>query len=91
MSLVKSGDPIISILERIGDGAGAVFGADTGYEELLQDTIVAAKFEVPGKYRGYIGVIGPNRMPYEQIMPGTVYTAKKLSEVMAEAQKNMEE
>ncbi len=33
LSLVKSRDPFISILEDIGDGAGAVFGADTGYEE----------------------------------------------------------
>lgn len=91
ISLVHSGDPIISILEGIGDGAGAVFGADTEYEELCQDTIVAAKFSVTDKYKGYIGIIGPNRMSYDKIMPVTLYTAERLSEIMTEAQKDMED
>jgi len=91
MSLVKRGDPIISILERIGEGIGTVFGTDTGYEELFGDSIVAAKFSVPDKYTGYIGIIGLNRMSYDQIMPVTLYTAKRLSEVMTKAQKDMED
>lgn len=91
MALIKSGDPIVSILEDIGDGAQAVFGTDTAYKELRRDTIVAAKFSVTDKYKGYIGIIGPNRMSYEQIMPCTLYIAKRLSEIMTEAQKDMED
>lgn len=91
MSLINSGDPMISILEGIEDGAGAVFGAHTGYEELSQNTIVAAKFKVADKYKGYIGIIGPNRMSYEQIMPCTLYIAERLGEIMTEAQKDMED
>lgn len=89
--LIKSGDPIISILEEIKDGAGVVFGADTGYEELRQDTIVAAKFNVTDKFKGYIGIIGPKRMSYDKIMPCALYIAEKLSSVMTRAQKEMED
>lgn len=91
MSLIKSRDPFVAMLEKIGDGAGAVFGKDTGYRELWQDSIIAAKFSGADKYKGYVGVIGPTRMSYEQIMPATRYTAKKLTTIMTEAQKDMED
>ena len=91
LSLIKQRDPIISILENVGDGVGAVFGTDTVYSELNFGTFIAAKFKSADKYQGYIGVIGPNRMSYEQIMPGIEYIAERLTEIMTEAQKDMED
>ncbi len=91
LSLIKQRDPIISILQNVRDGVGVVFGKDTAYNELDFGTFIAAKFESADKYMGYIGVIGPNRMSYEQIMPVTQYTAKRLTEIMTEAQKDMED
>lgn len=91
LSLIKSRDPFISILEDIGDGAGAIFGADTEYEELLRDTIIAAKFSTADNYKGYVGVIGPTRMSYDRIMPTVKYTARRLGEIMTEAQRDMED
>ncbi len=91
LSLIKQRDPIISILENVGDGAHAVFGTDTVYSELNFGTFIAAKFTSADKYQGYIGVIGPNRMSYEQIMPGIEYIAERLTEIMTEAQKDMED
>lgn len=91
MSLIKRRDPIISILENIEDNVGAVFGADTEYNELQKDTIIAAKFSGGDKYKGYIGIIGPNRISYDKIMPGIEYTAQKLTKLITEAQKDMED
>lgn len=91
LSLIKRRDPIISILENIGDSVSAVFGADTKYNELNSDTVIAAKFSGGDKYKGYVGVIGPNRMSYDQIMPGIEYTAQKLTRLITEAQKDMED
>jgi len=91
ISLIKQGDPIISLLEGIDNNVGAVFGADTGYSELEKGTIIAAKFSITDKYKGYIAVIGPNRMSYDRVMPAAEYTAKKLTEIMTEAQKDMED
>ncbi len=91
INLIKQGDPIISLLEGIENNVGAVFGADTGYSELEKGTIIAAKFSLADKYKGYIAVIGPNRMSYEKIIPATEYIAKRLTEIMTEAQKDMED
>lgn len=90
-ALINRRDPIISILESIGDSVGAVFGADTSYNELKSETVIAAKFSGSDKYKGYVGVIGPNRMSYEHIMPCIHYIAKRMTEIMTEAQKDMED
>ena len=91
MALINRRDPMISILEGIDDNIGTVFGTDTNYSELNFGTVIAAKFSSSDKYRGYIGIIGPNRMSYEQIMPVIQYTAQRLTKIMTEAQKDMED
>ncbi len=91
ISLINRRDPIISILEGIGDSVGAVFGADTGYPELNGEALIAAKFSGTDKYKGYLGIIGPNRMSYEHIMPDIEYIAARLTEIITEAQKDMED
>ena len=91
MRLINRRDPIISILNSIDSDSGAVFGVDTAHSELAGDVILAAKFKVTDKFGGYIGIIGPNRLSYEKIIPCIEYTAQKLSETMTEAQKDMED
>ncbi len=88
ISLIEQRDPIISLFERVGNGV--VFGKDTGYSELQSDTLIAASF-TSEKYKGYIALIGPNRLSYEQLIPTIEYTAEKLSEVISAAQKDMED
>lgn len=90
-ALIRRRDPIISILDRIGDSVGAVFGAETAYSELQGEAVIAAKFTGSDKYKGYVGVIGPNRMSYEHIMPCIEYSAKRMTKIMTEAQKDMED
>lgn len=91
ISLINRRDPIISMLQQIGDGAGVVFGRDTSYSELFGDTVIAAKFSGADKYTGYVGVIGPTRLSYEKILPTIEYTAKELTKIMNTAQKDMED
>lgn len=88
ISLIERRDPIISLFERVGEGV--VFGKDTGYSELQTDTLIAAKFG-GDKYKGYLAVIGPNRISYEQVIPSIEYIAAKLTETIIKAHKDMED
>jgi len=88
ISLIESRDPIISLFERVGDGV--VFGEDTGFSELGTDTLIAARFGNE-KYKGYLALIGPNRLSYERLIPTIEYTAEKLTTVLTAAQKDMED
>lgn len=91
ISLVKLREPMLSLLDGIDGRVGVIFGNDTGFTELNSDAIIAAKYGGGGKYKGAVGVIGPNRMSYDQIIPSVEYTALKLTELITEAQKDMEE
>lgn len=89
-SLVKLHDPILSVMDRVEGDVGVVFGSDTDFRELNAYAVVAARYG-GGKYKGTVGLIGPNRISYERIIPSVEYIAVRLSELMTEAEKDMEE
>lgn len=91
ISLVKLQEPIISMLSGIEENVGVIFGNETGIRELDTDTVIAAKYSVNDKFKGAIGVIGPNRISYDQIIPSVEYISLRLSDIMAKAGKDMEE
>ncbi len=89
ISLVERRDPIISMFEEIG--SGVIFGSESGYSELSNDTLIAASFDSGNKYHGYIALLGPKRMSYEQVIPSIEYIAEKIGDLILEAQKDMED
>lgn len=91
ISLVKLQEPIVSMLKGISGDIGVIFGSETGIRELNTDTVIVAKYSGKDKYKGAIGVIGPNRISYDQIIPSVEYLSLRLSEIMTEAGKDMEE
>ena len=91
MSLIKNKDPMLSILSSINEDVSVVFGGDTGYIELNRRTLIAAKFKGGDKYKGYIGILGSNRMNYDKIIPIIEYMAPVLSEIMTQVQQDLEE
>lgn len=91
ISVFDYGDAVIPILQSTSKNVDVIFGEDTNYSELYSNIIVTAKFKGAEKYNGHIGVIGSNRISYEQIMPIIEYTAQKLTTIMTEAQKDMED
>ena len=90
ISLIKRRDPIISLMNSIPEGVGVVFGSDTKLEELSSGTIVAAKFG-ENSYRGTLAVIGPHRISYEEVIPSIEYAASRLTTLMSDALKDMED
>lgn len=91
MSLISLREPLIKLTERFNGNVGTVFGRDSGFRELENNTIIAARYYGSDRFKGTLGVIGPNRMSYGQIIPGVEYIALRLTEIMTEAQKDMED
>ena len=91
LSLVALHEPMLTLTERFDGNVGTVFGRDSGFRELENNTIIAAKYYGSDRFKGTLSVIGPNRMSYGQIIPSVEYTALRLTEIMTEAQKDMED
>lgn len=90
-NLINLKEPILSVVDGIKGDTGVVFGGETGFRELWEYTVIAAKYSCSNKYSGAIGLIGPNRISYDRIIPVVEYTASMLSDIMTEAAKDMEE
>lgn len=91
LSLVALREPMLTLTERFDGNVGTVFGRDSGFRELENNTIIAAKYYGSDRFKGTLSVIGPNRMSYGQIIPSVEYTALRLTEIMTGAQKDMED
>ena len=61
-----------------GQGVQIFLGAESGYQFLGDFSLVTAPYEVDGQVLGVLGVIGPQRMPYQRVVSVVDVTARLL-------------
>jgi heat-inducible transcriptional repressor len=60
------------------NGVQIFIGGESGYSALEECSVVAAPYQVDGQIVGMLGVIGPTRMSYQQVIPIVDVTARLL-------------
>ena len=64
------------------DGVQIFIGSESGYAPLEECSLITAPYREEGREEGriigYLGIIGPTRMPYDQIIPRVDMTARRL-------------
>ena len=60
-------------------GVKIFIGSESGYEVLADCSVVTAPYSVDGRIVGTLGVVGPTRMAYEQVISIVDITARLLS------------
>jgi heat-inducible transcriptional repressor len=72
---------IFHLLERcaLAEGVQIFIGNESGYDALGSCSVVTAPYEINGKLLGVLGVVGPKRMSYAQVIPVVDVTSKLLS------------
>ena len=71
---------LYSLLERClsGQGVQIFIGRESGYAPLGDCSLVTAPYEVDGAVVGMLGVVGPKRMAYGEIIPAVDVTSRLL-------------
>jgi heat-inducible transcriptional repressor len=64
------------------EGVEIFIGSESGYSVLSDCSVVGAPYRVNGDVVGVLGVIGPTRIAYEQVIPVVDITAKLLSSAL---------
>jgi len=64
------------------EGVEIFIGSESGYSVLSDCSLVGAPYQINGEIVGVLGVIGPTRIAYEQIIPVVDVTAKLLSSAL---------
>jgi heat-inducible transcriptional repressor len=81
----KSG--ILHLLDRClnSDGIQLFIGDESGYRLLDEVSVITSSYEVKGKLAGVLGVVGPTRMAYQEVIPVVDVAARVLSAAMKHA------
>ncbi len=90
-SIISSKDTITDLVSKSDKPLGIIFGDDTEYSALKPSSIVLARYGAGGKDIGCLGVIGPNRMSYEKILPCVQYAAERINTLLNSTLQDMEE
>lgn len=90
--LIQEKDTILSLISNMNESVEIMFS-----DEYSPDTdsepccMVVAKFCTGKQELGRIGVLGPSRMAYEQLIPSIEYFAHRLGLLMTKATRDMED
>ena len=64
-------------------GVQIFIGGESGLAPLDACSVITAPYEVDGQVVGAVGVIGPTRMAYDQVIPIVDVTARLLSNALS--------
>ena len=73
------------------DNINILYGDLIGNTALKPSNLIVAKFKLGNNDIGRLGIIGPTRMKYEEILPGIEYFAGQLGKVMSQAINDLDE
>lgn len=75
---------ILSLFDKCIQARGLqiFIGQESGYPDFANCSVIAAPYQIDGEAVGVLGVVGPTRMAYEQVIPIVDITAKILSSTL---------
>ena len=75
---------LLHILRRTGDGLSIILGNETGEDALNSSGMIVTHYSIGDRDVGAIGILGPDRMDYEHIIPSVLYFKDKLGGLLTE-------
>ena len=65
------------------EGVNIFIGEESGYKTFKECSVIAAPYEVDSERVGVLGVIGPTRMNYDEVISVVDVTAKLLGSALS--------
>ncbi len=59
-----------------------LIGEETGIKDLEQTAVAFSNIRLHGNDYGYLGVIGPNRMRYQRVLPSLRYVSESIEDIV---------
>jgi len=81
----KTKQVLFDLLQKslFADGVNIFIGEESGYRILRECSVIAAPYQVGERKMGVLGVIGPTRMHYDEVISAVDITAKILSSALS--------
>ncbi len=81
MELIEEEKVLAEILSGTikGDGIQVFIGEENPVDGMRECSMITAVYSIEGEPAGTLGILGPKRMPYDQVIPIVTYTAENFS------------
>ncbi|NNC98839.1 MAG: heat-inducible transcription repressor HrcA [Gammaproteobacteria bacterium] len=81
----KTKRDLLDLLDRSlkAEGVSVFIGEESGYSSLGECSVIASPYEIGGKVIGTLGVVGPTRMAYNDVISVVDITAKLLGRALS--------
>ena len=84
LSVLEEKEKLMALLAGSGGGFTVRIGPETGMPEMADCSVVTASYPVGMGHRGFVGVIGPTRMPYGRVLSALSAIGGALGEMLGE-------
>ena len=84
LSALERKDQLMALLSGSSDPFSVRIGPETGVPEMAECAVVSARYRVGAGHTGYVGVVGPVRMPYERVLSALGAIGGALTELLGE-------
>ena len=84
LSILEEKEKLMALLPVQEAAFSVRIGSETGMPEMADCSVVTASYQVGAGHRGFVGVIGPTRMPYGRVLSALSAIGGALSEMLGE-------
>ena len=85
LDFLNKREPITAVINENKEPLNVKIGKENLYRQLENSSLIIAKYSVGGDNSGTIGLIGPTRMDYENIIPSIKYLTDLVGSLITQA------
>ena len=85
LEFLNKKEPLTEVVSGAKDPFNIKIGKENIYRQLENSSVIVAKYSVGGNDSGTIGIIGPTRMDYENIIPSVKYLTNLVGSLITQA------
>ncbi len=85
LEFLNKREPLSAVMGGITEPLDVKIGRENLYRQLENSSVIVAKYSVGGSDSGTIGIIGPTRMDYENIIPSVKYLTNLVGRLITQA------
>ncbi len=85
LDFLNKKEPLTAVISGTTEPINVKIGKENIYRQLENSSVIVAKYSVGGSDSGSIGIIGPTRMDYENIIPSVKYLTNLVGRLITQA------
>ena len=85
LEFLNKKEPLSAVMDGATEPLNVKIGKENIYRQLENSSVIVAKYSVGGSDSGTIGIIGPTRMDYENIIPSVKYLTNLVGSLITQA------